>query len=154
MPIRVFISDWPRTAQSLVLLLWSLLCDLGLHCSIGLWVRVCRQGQWSEADERERERKRGRERVVISKGFGVVFCSKPVHWMMAGTAECLPMAQLFANLSPPYPPPPIGLRCTLPARTTPIPSASLLKNNSDLIWLSPSYCQGPSERCKTWQSET
>lgn len=94
--------------------LWSLLCDLGLLRSAGLWVRVCRQGQWREGNERRRKK----ERVVISKGSGVVFCSKLVHWMVAGSAECLPMAQLFANLTPPLhpsnPPPPIGLGCNLP----------------------------------------
>lgn len=37
--------------------------------------------------------------MVLSKGYRIVFCSKPLNWMMAGTAECLPMAQLFANLS-------------------------------------------------------
>lgn len=63
----------------------------------------------------------------------------------------------YLLISPPYsnPPPPIGLQCTLPpSQTTPFPSASLLKNNSDLIWLSPSHCQGPYERCKTLQSKT
>lgn len=28
---------------------------LALRCSVGLWVRACRQGQWSEADEEEEE---------------------------------------------------------------------------------------------------
>lgn len=55
--------------------------------------------------------------------------------MTAGTAECLPMAQLFANLSLL---PPTGLQCTLPAPLAlPLPSALLLKNNSDLIPPSP-----------------
>lgn len=78
-----------------------------------------------------RRREGRREGVVISEGFRVVYCSVPLHWMVAGTAECLPMAQLFANLSPP---PPAGLQCTLPLLwTTPLPYS---KNNSDLIWLS------------------
>lgn len=34
-------------------------------------------------------------------------------------------------------------------RTTLIPSASLLQNNGDLIWRSPSHCQGPLEQWKT-----
>lgn len=66
-----------------------------------------------------RRREGRREGVVISEGFRVVYCSVPLHWMVAGTAECLPMAQLFANLSPP---PPAGLQCTLPLLwTTPFP---------------------------------
>ncbi|MEQ2160713.1 hypothetical protein GOODEAATRI_002202, partial [Goodea atripinnis] len=73
--------------------LWNSRCNCGFHCSNGLWVRVCKQGQWSEADKRQRER------VVISKDYRIVFCSEALHWMTAGTAEYLPMAQLFANLS-------------------------------------------------------
>lgn len=38
-----------------------------------------------------------------------------------------------------------------PPRATLIPAG---KNKSDLIWLSPSYCQGLLEQCKTRQSRT
>lgn len=108
--------------------LWSLLCDLGLLRSAGLWVRVCRQGQWREGNERRRKK----ERVVISKGSGVVFCSKLVHWMVAGSAECLPMAQLFANLTPPSTPltllPQLALGATShPPWTTPHPHSLAAK---------------------------
>lgn len=117
----------------LQLYLTWVLCFFLLH----LWLVMegsvpgCCGSEYAGKASGPRRREGRREGVVISEGFRVVYCSVPLHWMVAGTAECLPMAQLFANLSPP---PPAGLQCTLPLLwTTPFPTK---KNNSDLIWLS------------------
>lgn len=71
--------------------------------------------------------------VVVSKGSGVVFCSEHLHWTAAGTAGCLPMAQLFANLSLLLP---HQLAFGAPSsRRYPFPFgfAAKKKNNRDLI---------------------
>lgn len=137
----VFISDWPWWASVPGSAPRSWLCDLGFRCRI-LDCGSEYAGKASEARQMREGQRGGRERVVISKGFGVVFCSEPVHWMMAGTAECLPMAQLFANLSPPVNLlPQLALGVLSHPQSSPFPS--LLKNNSDLIWLSPSSLPRP-----------
>lgn len=149
MPISVFVSDWPRWALSLVLLCGACYVIVGL--SVQPW--PVERGRW--------ERESPWEGLNAWKGLRVDFCSEPVHWMVASNAACLPMAQLFANLSPL-----LTLLYRLafsapscPPRATLIPSASLAKkknkkNKSDLIWLSPSYCQGLPEQCETRQSGT
>lgn len=98
----------------------ALLYNLGFQHCVGLWVRACRRGQWSGAGRGED--REASELLCTSSLDGGGRCS-----------VCLPMAQLFANLSPP---PPAGLRCTLPPRGLPLPLLEKKNHNNDLIWLS------------------
>lgn len=91
MPISEFISDWPLVllcGACYVILACTAVLDRGL--SVQAW--PVERGRW--------ERESQWERVNAWKELRVDFCSEPVHWRMASNAACLPMAQLFANLSP------------------------------------------------------
>lgn len=151
-----FISDWPRWALSLMLLCGAchviLACTEVLDCGLSVQAWPVERGRW----ERESEW----ERVTAWKELRMDFCSEPVHWMLASNAACLPMAQLFANLSPFLPSSTDWPSVHPPAHPGPpsspqprwLKKKKKKKQERSNLALSPSYCQGLLEKCETRQS--
>lgn len=133
---------------------WSLLCNPGLRRSIGLWVE--RAGMASGA-RKMRGRKQGREGECMKRTQWISVTSLFIGWWRA-TLCVYPWPSFFLISPPPplsNPPLPNGLQCTLlPSLGHPHPLSLAGKNKSDLIWLSPSYCQGLLEQRKTRRSRT
>lgn len=143
MPISVFISDWPRWALSLVLLHEA--CNVILACT-GLDCGLSVQAWPVERGRCESERGWMYEWISVMSLF--------IGWWL----RVYPWPSFLLISTPPFLNPPLyrmAFSVTLLSTTGhPHPLSPAGKNKGDLIWFSPSYCQGLLEQCKTRQSGT